>query len=291
MFRSRLTAIALIIACAALAVGCGRGGTGGDGSQDSSRLTIVAGFYPLAELAEKIGGQAVDVVNLTPAGAEAHDLELTPSQVDAVLDADLVLFVGGFQPALEEAAAQRGEGGSLDLGGASDGDPHFWLSPLRLAADVPKVRNALTALEPTRERQFQRGGSMYGAALSTLHQEFAAGLAECDQRTFITTHDAFGQLAEAYDLRQESIAGLSPESEPDPARLADLADRIEQLGVTTVFVEPLAPRGAAETLAREADVTIAELDPLESLRPGSDDDYSSVMRRNLAALRSGLVCR
>lgn len=246
----------------------------------------------MAELVHEIGGDRVEVVNLTPAGAEAHDLELSPSQVDGVLDADLVLYVGGgFQPALEKAVAQRADDAGIDLAAGSDGDPHFWLSPLRLISAVPKVRAALSAADPTAAQQFQAASTSYVARLQNLHEEFSDGLADCDRRTFVTTHAAFGLLAEAYDLRQESISGLSPESEPDPARLAELADQISELGVTTVFVEPLAPRGAAETLAREADVTIAELDPLETLRADSDDDYFSVMRANLAALRNGLGCR
>lgn len=293
MFRSRSIAIALIIACAVLAVGCGEGQPAGrDGAAAGNRIAVVAGFYPLAELAEEVGGSRVDVVNLTPAGAEAHDLELTPSQVDAVLDADLVLFAGGgFQPALEEAAERRGEAPTLNLAPGPEEDPHFWLNPLKLVTAVPKVRTALSEADPPSAGLFQRAAARYGAALADLHSAFTTGLADCDQRTFVTTHEAFGHLAEAYDLRQESIAGLSPESEPDPDRLAELTDRIGELGVTTVFVEPLAPRGAAETLAREAGVDIAELDPLESLRPSSGDDYFAVMRANLAALRKALGCR
>lgn len=291
MFRSRHAAIALIIACAVLGPSCADEDRREGNSGGADRLTVVAGFYPLAELAEEIGGPRVNVLNLTPAGAEAHDLELTPSQVDAVLDADLVLFAGGgFQPALEEAAARRDEP-AVDLAAGSDSDPHFWLSPLRLVTAVPKVRTALSEADPRGSGQFQRAAARYGAALSDLHRDFSAGLADCDRRSFVTTHAAFGHLAEAYDLQQESIAGLSPESEPDPERLAELADRIDELGVTTVFVEPLAARGAAEALAREADVAIGELDPLESLRPGSDGDYFTVMRANLAALREALGCR
>ena len=290
MFPRRRLAIPVIIACAVLVAGCvSRTATTRDGTEG---IKVVAGFYPLAELAHQIGGDRVEIANLTPAGAEAHDLELTPSQVDEVLDADLVLFAGGgFQPALEDAAGRRAGEAAVDLAADSKGDPHFWLSPQRLASAVPKVRTALSELDPANAALFQRNAARLGEALAELHEEFSAGLAECDRRTFVTTHAAFGQLAEAYDLRQESLAGLSPESEPDPGRLGELADKISQLGVTTVFVEPLAPRAAAETLAREADIEIAELDPLESLRPDSEGDYFTVMRANLAALREGLGCR
>lgn len=289
---SRSTAIALIIVCAALGTGCTQDGSQAKAPTDGAdRITVVAGFYPLAEMAQQIGGRRVDVMNLTPAGAEAHDLELTPSQVDAVLDADVVLFAGGFQPALEEVTERRDGAPAIDLAADSGADPHFWLDPQRMVSAIPKVRTALTDADPASAGLFQRAAARYDDALADLHREFAAGLADCDRRTFVTAHEAFGRLAGAYDLRLESIAGLSPESEPDPERLSELADRIEELGVTTVFVEPLAPRDAAAALAREANVAIAELDPLESLRPGSEGDYMSVMRANLAVLRKALGCR
>lgn len=285
----RRIAIPIIIACVVLSAGCRR--EQGDASA-SDRVDVVAGFYPLAEIAAQIGRDRVEVVNLTPAGAEAHDLELTPSQVDAVLDADLVLLAGGgFQPALEQAAERRGDGRTIDLAQGSRGDPHFWLSPKRLLAAVPQVRKALVAADPAGAEEFEAAAAKYAEALTALDREFSAGLADCERRTFVTTHAAFGHLASAYDLRQESIAGISPESEPDPGRLAELADRLQELGVDTVFVEPLAPRGAAEALAREAKVTVAELDPLESLRPNGESDYVAVMRANLAALRKALACR
>ena len=286
----RALAITLIIACATATAACSAEDDARRGEDEG--VQVVAGFYPLAELASQIGGDAVQVVNLTPAGAEAHDLELSPSQVDDVLDADLVLLVGGgFQPALEEATRQRDDRGIVDLAAGSEADPHFWLSPVLFSKAASEVRDALASARPNLASQFRAAATEYAEKLGDLDEEFSTGLADCDRRTFVTTHAAFGQLATVYGLKQESISGLSPESEPDPGRLAELSDRIDELGVTTVFVEPLAPRAAAETLAREAGVTIAELDPLESLRRDAVGDYFSVMRANLAALRTGLGCR
>ena len=257
---------------------------GGDG-----RLRVVAGFAPLAEVAARVGGDLVDVRNLTPAGAEPHDLELDTEAVDAVEDADVVVLAGGgFQPALEEVAG-RSDAATVDVLD-SDGrdDPHVWLDPTKLAAIVERVRDVLRDADPDAAGELEANAAAYVAELEELDADFATGLATCQRRVIVTTHAAFGHLAARYDLVERSIAGASPESEPDPARLAALVDDVAAEGITTVFTEPLVAPDVAETLAREADVVTAVLDPIEGIEDGAT--YESVMRENLAALRAALGC-
>lgn len=283
-------------------------------------LQVVAGFYPLAEAVRQVGGPEVQVTNLTPAGAEAHDLELTPSQVDLVLDADLVVVLGGgFQPALEAAvegrdgptlrvgigthpegeeeadahAAEEDPDAGHDHASAGENDPHVWLDPREFAEMAEQIGESLAGLSGEAASIRARAES-YAARLRDLDIQFELGLKRCERREIVTTHAAFGHLAAAYKLQQEAIAGLDPGSEPDPARLADLADHLASTGATTVFVEPLAPAGAAEVLARETGVATEQLDPLESLTAEGAEagaDYESVMLANLAALRKGLGCQ
>lgn len=272
-----------------------------DGSGGEQTLTVVASFYPLAEAAERVGGPDVDVVNLTPAGTEPHDLELTPDQVDAVEDADVVLHLGGgFQPAVEEVAGRR-TGGTVDLlaalglaeGDGGEVDPHFWLDPTLLAEAVGAVEAALAAAEPSGRAEFEANAADYRDELASLDEDLRRGLATCERRDMVTSHAAFSYLARRYDLEQVAIAGLSPEAEPDPDRLSDLTDLIRQRGVTTVFYEALVSPDVAETLAREAGVGTAVLDPIEGLSGDDADagaDYAAVMRRNLEALRRALGC-
>jgi zinc transport system substrate-binding protein len=252
--------------CAASPAGAGGGG---------DRIDVVAAFYPLAEAVRQVGGDRVDVSDLTPAGAEPHDRELDTDDVDAILDAELAVVLGeGFQPAVEDAADQR-DGPTLHLldeidRGRRDDDPHVWLDPVRYRRVVALVADALA------------------------DADFAAGLAECRIRTILTAHDAFGWLARRYDLEQHGVAGLEPDAEPDPDRFADLADLAEREGVTAVFTETLVSPRIARTLAREAGgLRTAVLDPLEGLddeRIEAGDDYVSVMRDNLAQLRKALGC-
>jgi zinc transport system substrate-binding protein len=270
---------------------------------------VVASFYPLAYAAQRVGGDRVDVANLTPAGAEPHDLELTPKQIDELLDADLVLDLGrNFQPAVEKAAEQR-DGPTIKLldvlpiktGGkqVSEGDPdaldpHVWLDPVLMSDIVTQVQRALTRADPSGRAAYRRNADAFRAQLAALDQRFSAGLADCDRKLIVTSHEAFGYLARRYGLQQEGVAGLSPDAEPDPKRLADLTDLVKREGVTVIFTEELVSPRIADTLAREAGVRTAVLDPLEGLTAAKQKHgatYTSVMDENLAKLRDALGCR
>ncbi len=268
--------VALLFATVAL-TGCG----GADHAEEAT--TVVAAFYPLAWAAEQIGGEETHVVNLTPPGAEPHDIELSPRDVEAVRGADLVVYVGsGFQSAVEDAVAQR-DGSSLDVSGG-DQDPHVWLDPVRFARIAEEIGDALGRPEAGRE---------LARRLRGLDRDYMTGLAHCERRTLVTTHAAFGHLAARYGLTQIPLAGRSPEAEPSPRELERLVDEVRESGATTVLAEPLVSSRLAETVAREAGAKVAVLDPIEGLTEeqlAGGEDYLSVMRRNLATLKEALGC-
>jgi zinc transport system substrate-binding protein len=245
---------------------------------------VAASFYPLAWATERVAAASTDVVDLTPPGAEPHDIELTPSDVETIRDATLVVYLGGgFQPAVEDAVQGR-DGPSLDVL-HGDSDPHIWLDPVRFSAVVEDIARTLgnlaAARKPVRE-------------LNGLDAEYRHGLAGCERRVLVTTHAAFGHLADRYGLTQLSLAGRSPESEPTPRELEKLVDEVRMSGATTVFTEPLVSDRVAKTVAREAGVGVASLDPIEGLRAerlAAGEDYLSAMRTNLRAIREALGCR
>jgi zinc transport system substrate-binding protein len=282
--RIVLTLSAFTLALAAVASGCGED----EGAGAAGTTKVVAGFYPLAFAAQEVGGSGIDVANLTPAGAEPHDLELTPRELEEILEADLVLYVGGgFQPALEEAVAGSDVRAVDVLEGLElrAGDPHVWLDPIRFVRIVERIGAELGA-EPRARQLADR--------LRALDEELRRGLADCDRRELVTAHDAFGYLAERYDLEPIPITGVSPEAEPNPGDLEAVSDLVDERGVTTVFVEPLLSPEIGETVARETGAATAVLDPLEGLSEdqlADGEDYFSVMEANLAALRGGLGCR
>jgi zinc transport system substrate-binding protein len=264
-------------------------------------LDVVTAFYPLQYVAQRVGGDAVTVTDLTKPGAEPHDLELTPQQVGSVEDADLVVYLGGLQPAVDTAAEQNAKGRVFNVADAAhlslsgvDGepvDPHFWLDPMRLADVADAVAGQLSAVYPAGRRDFEANARSLRNDLENLDQEFSRGLSHCQSRAIVTTHAAFGYLAEAYGLDQVAISGVLPDAEPNPQDLADVADFVATHNVTTVFSEPLAPADLAETVASTTGTSVAVLDPLESLTSQSaGDDYLAVMHANLAALQAGLSC-
>ncbi len=282
--------IVLAICLAALAAGCGSTSSG-DG-----RTTVVASFYPLAFAAELVGGALVDVRNLTPTGAEPHDVELTPKQVAELQQAGVVIYLShGFQPAVEKAV-QSASGKRVDVlagitlrSGVGDeagkADPHAWLDPLLYARIVRRIGAVLAR---------PRAAGALAARVVKLDGEYRTGLAHCASREFVTSHAAFGYLAARYRLHQLAITGIDPESEPAPQRLAALAMLVRREHITTVFFERLVSPKLAETVAREAGARTAVLDPIEGLTPGEaqrGETYLSLMRRNLRELRSALGCR
>ncbi|MET9302600.1 metal ABC transporter substrate-binding protein [Micromonospora aurantiaca] len=306
--RTLIAAATALLATAGLTA-CADG-TGG--ASEPGRVGVVAAFYPLQFLAERIGGDTVAVSNLTKPGAEPHDLELNPRQVGQIVDADVVVYLGGFQPAVDVAVEQNGGDRAFDVAGVTplrdaagghdhdhDGeaghsdegggkDPHVWLDPTRLATIGDRLAERLGKADPDHAADYTARAGALRTELTKLDTEYADGLRTCQRREVVTSHTAFGYLTERYQLEQIGISGLTPESEPSPKRLAEVAEEAREHQAGTIFFETLVSPKVAETIAREVGAKTAVLDPLEG--PPTDGDYLSAMRTNLQTLRTALDC-
>ena len=329
MTLSRALAVPLSLTAALALSSCasGSGDPSAAGGGSSGTLSVQASFYPLQYVTERVGGDLVQVDSLTPAGAEPHDLELSPAAVDGLRTADAVVYLSGFQPAVDDAVAQAapehaldavhagvegeeahsaeehgaaeeshgGEAHSEEAPAGDDGhghggeDPHFWLDPDRLAAVAAEVSHELAEVDPDNAAAYESNAEELAEELAALDEEFTEGLATCERDTIVVSHDAYGYLADKYDLEQVAIAGLDPDTEPSPARLAEIGEVVEAEGVTTVFSESLVNPKVAETLAAEHGIETAVLDPVEN-QSDENVDYQQVMRNNLEALRTALDC-
>ncbi|MFL6110562.1 MAG: metal ABC transporter substrate-binding protein [Catenulispora sp.] len=302
--RRAIPAATAVAAAAGLALGGCVTASDKPGAAGSGKLDIVAGFYPFAFLAERIGGDHVTVRNLTKPGAEPHDLELTPAQIGAISRADLAIFEKGLQPQVDTAIGQNRPKATLDAatvvhlenhgdlgeGDSHSADPHIWLDPVDYAKVADVVSAKLQQVDPKHAADYRAAQAALDKQLSTLADDYQTGLAQCRRKELVTSHAAFGYLAERYGLTQIPIAGLSPEAEPSAAHLARIQGLIKTKGVTTVFFETLASPKTAQTLAADTGTKAAVLDPIEGVQDPSKQDYLSVMRDNLAALRTALGC-
>jgi len=298
----------------ALLAGCSSAESATETSEPAA-TTVVASHYPVQFLVDSIGGDAVDVETLTAPGAEPHDLELTPQQVAQVQDATAVFYIGGFQPAVDDAVAEA-SGTSVDL---SEGlplleaehsdehsdeaehsdehsdeaehgstDPHVWLDPVPMGQMATTVADTLSASDPDNAATFEANATALQEQLASLDADWSDGTAGCQIPTMVVSHEAFGYPAAQYGFEQKGIAGLSPETEPSAQAIADLATFVKDNGVTTVYTETLVDPAVAQTVASEAGVTTATLDPLEG--PPATGDYISAMQENLAAVQEGQDC-
>ncbi|KNB52990.1 metal ABC transporter substrate-binding protein [Streptomyces caatingaensis] len=291
-----------------------------DAGHKEGQIDVIASFYPMEFLAHEIGGDHVHVTGLTKPGQEPHDLELKPRQVAALGKADAVVYLKGLQPAVDEAVKQSGARHVADAasftslekhGDEVDGhhhgsdaekgheghdhgddnaaDPHIWLDPVKYAEVAKGVARTLAEADPGHRADYEKNAAALTKRLGDLDKKFADGLRNRASDTFITTHAAFGYLAERYGLTEEAISGVDPESEPSAARIKDLHRLAEDHHVKTVFFETIASPATAKTLARDLGLKTDVLDPLEGITDESKGhDYFEVMESNLAALRKAL---
>ncbi|MFG3000163.1 metal ABC transporter substrate-binding protein [Streptomyces sp. NPDC048340] len=312
-------ALAAAVALGATALTACSGAAGASGDK-GAKLDVMASFYPMQFLAEQIGKDHVKVDTLTKPGVEPHDLEITPKQTAQLGEADVVLYLKSLQPAVDKAVAQSGvknivdaatltklevhgasghddhdhaaEGEDHDHGhshGESGEDPHVWLDPTKYAEIAKGVGAALEKADPDHAADYKKNTDDLVSKLGTLDTEFKSGLANTTSKTFITTHSAFGYLAERYGLDQEGISGVDPESEPSPARMKELQAVAKKDNVSTVFFETLASDKTAKTLAQDTGLKTDVLDPLEGITDKSQGaDYFEVMRSNLKNLQKAL---
>lgn len=302
--------------------GCGVSAPSGDG-----QLSVVASAYPFQFIAERVAGTHATVSNLTAPGTEPHDLELTPKQVGSLSDAGLVVYERGFQPAVDEAISQSGTDKVLDTTtvvpleplaesadhpdehgddhgadhGADHGhdhadgegglDPHVWLDPTKVIIIADAVANKLAAIDPAHADAYRENATALRGELEALDNEFRSGLTGCQRTDFITSHAAFGYLAQRYDLTQIAVSGLSPDAEPSPARIAEIQTEAKDHAVTTIFTETLVSPAVAEAIAGDLGLRTDVLDPIEGITDSSRGrDYLAIMQANLTALQKANGC-
>jgi len=310
--------------------GCGAGsassasaasaGPSASSAQESGKLSVVASFYPMYDFAKKIGGDHVTVTDLVPAGTEPHDWEPSPTDITTLEKADVFVYSGAGMEHWVTSVLSTLENKNLVTVQASDGitlrhgfheaegdassaaqsstqtaeadvDPHVWLAPLNAKIEMENVKNALVQADPDHKADYEANYTKWSAECDTLDQEFKTALSGLSNKDIVVAHEAFGYLCDAYGLTQVGIEGINPDSEPDPARMAEIQDFVKANNVKIIFSEELVSPKVAQSIADATGAKMETLNPLEGLTDeqlANGEDYFSVMRQNLQVLKAAL---
>ena len=259
------------------------------------RPLVVASFYPIWFLADAIGGDAIDVENLTPAGTEPHDFELVPSAVRKIADASLC-FVNGLGmeawtdsllPSYQKKTIVLSEGlPTQSVDGAVD--PHIWLDTALYRQMGEKVLSSMVQALPSYAEEFRANFASFCADLTKMEasaKEIAASIAG---KPIAVSHAAYGYLCNEFHLKQIYINGLSPDQEPTQQTMTQVLDAIASYGIDTVFFEELASPAVAQAIAKASGAKAESLNPLEGLEEDEIAEgatYFSVYLENLRKIQ------
>jgi zinc transport system substrate-binding protein len=274
----------------------------------NSKLQVVASFYPLYFFSSQIGGDKAEVINIVPAGAEPHDYEPTSQDMARIENSQLLVLNGGGLEAWGTDVQENidpkkttiiiaGEGltnQQVTEDGETGTDPHVWLDPPLAEKMVDNIVQGFEKADPSNKEYYQSNADALKVKLNDLDNTYKQGLNNCQEKNIITSHAAFGYLATTYGLKQVSIAGLSPDAEPSPKQLADVAKFAKDNNVKYIFFESLVSPKLSQTIATEVGAQTLVLNPIEGL---SDEElvqrktYLTVMQDNLNNLRTALQCQ
>ncbi len=273
----------------------------------ADRISVVTSFYPLYFFAKEIASESADVYNITPSGAEPHEYEPTSQDIASIERSNLLILNGGGLETWGESITRNidpnhtsivvaGEGlitGTFAEEGKVVADPHIWLSPVLALQMVDRITQGFVRADPSNEALYLSNAEALKSRLVNLDSLYTQGLATCKEKNIITSHSAFGYLAQAYGLKQVSLAGLSPDAEPSAKELGDIATFAKENNVKYIFFESLTSPKLAETIAKEVGAQTLALNPIEGLTNediSSGKDYFTEMEKNLINLKTALQC-
>lgn len=298
-----------VLVFGALLSGC----AGKEKAADDGKLNVMTSFYPVYDFTVKVGGDKVNVKNMVPAGTEPHDWEPGTRDIADLEEADVFVYSGAGMEHWTESVIHSLDNKDLLIVEASKGislreghgeeeegeeehdhgefDPHVWLDPQNAKKEMENIKDALCKADPDHKDYYESNYKTYSEKLDQLDQSFKETLAAVPNKSIVVSHEAYGYLCAAYGLTQVGIEGLAPDSEPDPARMAEVIDFVRENKVKTIFFEELASPKVAEAIAKETGAKTEVLNPIEGLSDEelkAGEDYISVMEKNLAALKEAL---
>jgi zinc transport system substrate-binding protein len=277
----------------------------------NNKIKVATSFYPIYFLTSQIGGDFVEVNNLTPAGTEPHDYDLTAKDIIKIKKSEVLILNGGglevWEDEIKKSLAQdkvrlvvlRDEllkdevANNKNNPRINNDDPHIWLSPMLAIEMAEKITSELIKIDLTNKNYYQSNLNVLKTKLLNLDSDFRQGLEKCKKRDFVTAHRAFGYLAKEYSLNQIAIAGISPEEEPAPRQLAEISQFARENEIKYIFFESLVSPKLSQVIADEIGAGTLVLNPIEGLNDeeiGQGKNYITEMEANLENLKVALEC-
>lgn len=264
-----------------------------------SKPIVYASFYPIYDLASKIGGDKITVKTIIPPGIEPHDWEPSTKDVADMTKANVILYLGlGMDSWIDKIKSSASNTAFYEVSKGVDAvksgstiNPHIWLSPKSALIMAKNINEALQKTDSKNKEYYNKNYENLKSTLESLDKEYADSLSKAKLKTFIVYHSAFNYIARDYGLRQESLVGMSDEAEPSPTRMAEIINLIKKENIKYIFTEPLTSPKPIETIAKETGIKVLPLNTIEGL--SKEDvkrkaDYISLMKGNLENLKKAL---
>jgi ABC-type Zn uptake system ZnuABC Zn-binding protein ZnuA len=284
---------------------------------DGPALAAVVTVPALKSFVEPLLPAGSTVKILMQPGRSEHGYEFTPTDLRALAQADVVVYVGlGLEPQVAEFLERRKDSsrrvivfadavgiempeghehsdpGHVHGPGCNHGpvDQHLWLDPVLCAELVPSVRRAVEQelverkeLTVDRREALKRAEDSLRARIMGVDAAWREGVKAFAGKAIITHHNAFGRPAERYGFEVAEVIHANPTVEPSPAEIAAVAKAVREQRVGAIFIEPQFNPAVAERIAKSADARIGRLDPLGT------GDWFALMEQNLRSLRTTLA--
>lgn len=258
---------------------------------NSGKLHIYTSIYPIYDFTKKIGGEKISVYNMTKAGAEPHDFEITSKDMANLSKADLFIYNGGgmehWVDTIKEALKDIKYVNTSSNINENNLDPHFWLSPINAKIQMENIKNGLIEIDSKNKNYYESNYNLYANRLTELDKKIKTSLSDIKNRNLVLTHPAFGHFCKEYSLNQIAIA----RDEADPKAMAEIITFIKSNNVRAIFYEEFSSSKLVDSIAKETGIKILTLNPIESLSEeniNSGEDYFSIMEKNLISLSDGL---
>lgn len=262
---------------------------GGKGVQQD-KMTVYTSFYAMYDFAKTIGEDDVVIENVVPTGSDVHDFELSASDMAKISNADLFIYNGrGMEHWAEDIADVLPEAVSVVctsdvLTDAEETDPHVWLSFDNAKAQLGAICTALSEKDSENASGYKARLDEYTSKIDALKAEYEN--ADLSGKKIFVTHGAYGYLCSDFGMEQISVEGISGESDPSPAQMAKVVDRIKAEGARCIFYDPLEGDKIAQAVAQETGIEAVPLYTFEG--DGENRDYLTVMTLNLEQLKKSL---